>query len=396
MNAPISLQVNFTAREKEPPPGLGIIDPEAVRAAVSFHRTIPGYAPTPLVNLTGLAEFLGISRLWVKDESQRFSLNAFKVLGASYAMGRMLARRLSLNPRSFYFEDLLAGAHNLGSLIFATATDGNHGRAVAWTARRFGCKAVIYLPAGTANARIDAVEHEGAKAVVVEGNYDDAVRLAASDSRKQGWTLIQDTAWPGYQEIPTRIMEGYTALVVEAASQMEGQRPTHVMVQVGVGSLASGILAALHQQWGEDRPHFTVVEPVKAAPFFLSARAGDRRRRGVEGKLETIMAGLACGEASTLAWDALGTWADAFSVCEDDIARRGMRVLGNPLHADKRVISGESGAVTAGMLFELCKDPRLEDVRRSIGLGMDSRVLLFSTEGDTDPCNYRKEVWGDF
>ena len=396
MEVPVRVQINHGARKSEPPPGLGLLDPEAVRAAVSFHRTMPGYAPTPLVHLAGLAEFLGLGRLWVKDESKRFGLNAFKALGASYAMGQLAARRLGLDPRSFRFQDISAGPAGLGSVTFATATDGNHGRAVAWTARQFGCRAVIYLPEVATRARVEAVEREGAEAVVVKGTYDEAVRLAASDSHERGWTLVQDTAWPGYEEIPTRIMEGYTTLVTEAASQMGGPAPTHVMVQTGVGSLATGILAAIHERWGADRPHFTVVEPVNAAPFFLSARADDGRVRTAEGDLHTIMAGLACGEASSLAWRALGTWADAFSICGDDVARRGMRVLGNPLGADGRVVSGESGAVTTGMLFELCTDPGLEAVRLSTGIGPGSRVLLFSTEGDTDPLNYRQVVWGKF
>jgi diaminopropionate ammonia-lyase len=396
VDVPVEVHVNARARESEPRPGLGVLNPDASRAAVSFHTTIPGYEPTPLVDLAGLASFLGIHRLWIKDESQRFGLNAFKVLGASYAIGKLAARHLGLDPSSVHFPELTAEARNVKSLTFATATDGNHGRAVAWTARMLGCPAVVYLPAGTARARVDAIEHEGAKAIVVQGTYDDAVRLVASHSRERGWTLLQDTAWPGYEEIPALIMEGYTTLVAEAASRMEGVHPTHVMVQAGVGSLASGILAAVQERWGHARPHFTVVEPVTAAPFFLSARAGDNQPKAAEGDLKTIMAGLACGEASTLAWPALGTWADAFAVCQDDVAHRGMRVLGNPLGKDLRIISGESGAVTTGMLFELCTDPRLEDARRAMALGPESRVLLFSTEGDTDPLNYRQVVWGEF
>jgi len=393
---PVKIHVNARARESDPMPGLGMLDPDASRAAVSFHATIPGYEPTPLADLAGLASFLGINRLWVKDESQRFGLNAFKMLGASYAIGKLAARHLGLDPSSVGFQDLTAEARNLKSLTFATATDGNHGRAVAWTARMLGCPAVVYLPAGTARARIEAVKSEDAEAVVVQGTFDDAVRLVASHSRERGWTLLQDTAWPGYEKIPTLIMEGYTTLVAEAASRMEGVSPTHVMIQAGVGSLATGIFAGVQEHWGGVRPHFTVVEPLNAAPFFLSARAGGRQPRAAEGDLETIMAGLACGEASTLAWSALGTWADAFAVCEDDVARRGMRVLGNPVGKDARVVSGESGAVTTGMLFEVCTDPRLEDVRRVMGLGPESRVLLFSTEGDTDPLNYRQVVWGEF
>jgi diaminopropionate ammonia-lyase len=395
VDIPVKIHVNARARETDPLPGLGVLDPGASRKAVSFHTTIPGYQPTPLVDLAGLPSFLGIGRLWVKDESQRFGLNAFKVLGASYAIGKLAARHLGLDPSSVSFQDLAAEARHLKSLTLATATDGNHGRAVAWTARMLGCPAVVYLPAGTARARVEAIEREGARAVVVPGTYDDAVRLVASHSRERGWTLLQDTAWPGYEEIPALIMEGYATLVAEAASRMEGISPTHVMVQAGVGSLASGIFAAVQEHWGGSRPHFTVVEPVNAAPFFLSVQAGGQQPKAAEGDLETIMAGLACGEASTLAWPALGTWADAFAICEDDVARRGMRVLGNPVGKDARVVSGESGAVTTGMLFEVCTDPRLEDARHAMGLGPESRVLLFSTEGDTDPLNYRQVVWGE-
>ena len=358
-----------------------------------FHQSLPGYRPTPLVKLTQLAKYLGISDLWVKNEASRFDLKAFKVLGASYAIGKLLAKDLRLDVNKFSFEQIVSQASNIQNLTFVTATDGNHGRAVAWTAQKLGCKAVIYMPKGSSKVRLKAIQNFGAKASIISGNYDDAVRLAAKQSNEKGWILLQDTSWPGNEEIPIHIMQGYITLLTESYQQLEGKWPSHVFMQAGVGSLAASLQAFLCNYRDKPKPFFTVVEPTEAACFYKSMKMADGKPHIVQGDLDTIMAGLACGEPSEIAWEILKQNADAFIACSDQVAIKGMRILGNPLEGDDRVISGESGAVTTGLVYELLHNSMFHDLTEQLKIGADSRVLVISTEGDTDPEYYRKVVW---
>ncbi len=237
-------------------------------------------------------------------------------------------------------------------LTCITATDGNHGRAVAWAARQLGCRAVVYMPKGSAGVRLESIRSLGAEAEIIDGNYDDAVRLAADRARENGWLLLQDTAGPDYEDIPIRIMQGYLTLFEEAFEQMGGVMPSHVFIQCGVGSLAGSLQAYLVEKFGPQRPLLTIVEPTKAACYYQSIIAGDGQPRKVEGDLDTIMAGLACGEPNKISWNIIRDFADGFVACPDGVTIRGMRVLGNPLKGDDRVISGESGAVTLGLVVQ--------------------------------------------
>lgn len=370
-----------------------LFSPDIQRSVNHFHQSLPGYHPTPLAHLAQLAKHLGISDLWVKSEASRFDLKAFKVLGASYAIGKMLAKELGLDAHKFTFEQIASQASKFQNLTLVTATDRNHGRAVAWTANRLGCNAVIYLPKGSSTIRLEAIRHYGAEASIIEGNYDDAVKLAAKQSNEKGWILIQDTSWPGNERIPINIMQGYMTLLTEVFYQMDGKWPSHIFVQVGVGSLAAALQAFLCNCHDKPTPFFTVVEPTEAPCFYKSMDIGDGKPHIVHGDLDTIMAGLACGEPSKIAWDILSQNADAFIACSDHVAIKGMRILGNPLEGDERVLSGESGAVTTGLVYEIMHNSRLNELAEQLGLGADSRVLLFSTEGDTDPEYYRKVVW---
>lgn len=362
----------------------------ALKSVISFHRSLPGYRPTPLVSMEGLASRLGIGGLWVKSENERFDLKAFKVLGASYAIGKVMAERLGLESKDLTFDRIVSHAEKLSGLTFVTATDGNHGRAVAWTAEKLGCRAVVYMPKGSSSARLNAIRGHGAEASVIDGNYDDAVRLAARHADERGWVLLQDTSWPGYEDIPTCIMQGYTTLITESFDQLAGQRPTHIFVQAGVGSLAAAVLCAVLKK-GE-RPWYGVVEPVEAACFHKSSVADDGTAHKVTGDMPTIMAGLACGEPSGIAWEILRDNADAFIACSDRVALKGMRLLGRPPEGDPPVISGESGAVTTGLVYELLSSANYAGPAREIGLNESSRVLVISTEGDTDPQFYRETL----
>jgi len=361
-----------------------------------FHATIPAYGPTPLVRLDGLASFLGVRSIWVKDESYRFGLNAFKALGASFGMATAIAGELGLTAEPLSFDTFRTPEVRklLTGITCVTATDGNHGRAVAWLADRFGCRAVVYMPKGSTRARFEGIAQFGAEVSIIDGNYDDAVRLAEKKAEKNGWLLIQDTSRPGYEETPRRIMQGYVTMIHEALEQITEGTPTHVLAQCGVGAFSGACEGYLAERYGGQRPIFAVVEPINAACCYESALRQDGKPQVVEGELNTIMAGLACGEPNLIGWEILRDFADGFVACPDRVTMKGMRVLGNPLGSDQRIVSGESGAVTLGLLYHLMTESEYASLRKGLHLDQDASILLFSTEGDTDPEMYRKIVWG--
>lgn len=370
---------------------LSIKEAEKVR---HFHASFPMYEKTPLVEMKNTAQTLGLATLYVKDESYRFGLNAFKVLGGSYAIGRYLAGRLEMDISQLPYEKMVSPEvrEKLGEVTFVTATDGNHGRGVAWTAHQLRQHAVVYMPKGSAAERLDNIRAEGAEASITELNYDDAVRLANGQAEQNGWVMVQDTAWEGYEDIPRWIMQGYGTMALEAREQLP-EKPTHIFLQAGVGSMAGAVAGFFASQYGSERPIITIVEPNKADCLFRTAQANDGALHPVEGHMDTIMAGLACGEPCSIGWEVLKNTADHFISCPDYVAAKGMRLLGNPEQGDTRVISGESGAATAGFVAAVMTDPELADVKAALGLDESSRVLCFSTEGDTDRENYRAVVW---
>ena len=364
----------------------------------AFHRTFREYAPTPLHDLPHLAGEFGLGRILIKDESRRFGLNAFKVLGASYAIGRYLAEKLG-RPLSSLDPDRLRDPvlrEKLGDITFATTTDGNHGRGVAWTARQMGQKAVVYMPRGSASSRVENIRALGAECSVTDLNYDDAVRMTWARARERGWVMVQDTAWDGYEEIPAWIMQGYTTLAAEALEQMRTagtQAPTHVFLQAGVGSFAGAVLGCLAAELGPDMPVFVIVEPHRANCIYRSVLAADGRPHSVAGDLDTLMAGLACGEPNTISWPLLRDYAAACVSCPDCVAADGMRILAAPRGGDVPVLSGESGAVTTGVLQWIMQSEEGAEAREKLRLNGTSTVLLISTEGDTSPSTYRDVVW---
>ena len=368
------------------------LTPDHVRQVRTFHQTIPGYAPTPLVVLQDTAKALGVGEIWVKDESKRFGLNAFKVLGGSYAMAKLLCQNLGLEHADF---SALTGSEireELGDITFVTATDGNHGRGVAWSAAQLGQKSVVYMPQGSAPERLENIRALGADAEIIDGNYDDAVRLAARQAEEKGWLLVQDTAWEDYRQIPQWIMEGYCTMGLEALEQLE-KAPTHIFLQAGVGSMA-GAMAGLFTAGLKEKPTIVIVEPNKADCIFRTAEADDGTLHIVTGAMDTIMAGLACGEPCSIGWDVLKNTAAHFISCPDAAAAYGMRILGNPAGNDSRIISGESGAAAFGCAAAILTDPNLAHFKEILGLKSDSRLLFISTEGDTDKENYRAITWG--
>lgn len=368
---------------------------EAAAQVRRFHETVPGYCVTPLVSLSALARELNVAGIHVKDESYRFGLNAFKGLGGSYSAGMYLASRLGISAGELSFEAVTAPAARdaLGEITFVTATDGNHGRGVAWIAGELGQKSVVYMPRGSAAERLANIRALGADASITEFYYDDTVRYAKAQAEKNGWVLVQDTAWDGYREIPTRIMQGYTTMALEAVEQLGETVPTHVFLQAGVGSMAGALAAFFHSYYGDKAPKIVLVEADKADCFYETAKAADGRLHCVGGPLDTIMAGLACGEPCSIAWELLDSCCDCYVSMSDDCAARGMRILANPLPGDSRVVSGESGAAGFACAADILRQPSLAGLRGELGLDENAVILCFSTEGATDKENYRRIVW---
>jgi diaminopropionate ammonia-lyase len=343
-----------------------ILSLEGARAAHEAISAWDGYTPTPLLSLDAIAREGGVGAVLYKHEGRRFALKSFKALGGAYAVQRLVATRGSAD-----------------GLTVTCATDGNHGRAVAWGAKRLGVKAVIYVHETVSQGRADAIAAFGAEVRRVPGNYDDAVRASAEAAAANGWTIVSDTSWPGYDLIPRDVMQGYAVLALEAEGQ--GARPTHVFVQGGVGGLAAGILSYYWEKHGPDRPVVVVVEPDKADCLLASATAGQWTT--VAGDLDTIMAGLACGEPSQLAWSLLAPGADAFLSIPDERAAETMRDL-----ARLGIAAGESGVAGLAGFRAVAGDAR---VRKGLGLDASSRILCIGTEGATDPAIYREIVGRD-
>ena len=378
---------------------LDLMSEENVTKANEFHKSFPQYSVTPLQKLSALASYLGVKGIYCKDESYRFGLNAFKVLGGSYAMGRYIAKELGRDisqlPYNVLSSDKLR--EEFGQATFFTATDGNHGRGVAWAAKRLGQKAVVRMPKGTTKTRFDNIAKEGAEVTIEEVNYDDCVRMAAAEAAKtEHGIIVQDTAWAGYEEIPSWIMQGYGTLVLEADKQLKKNgvdRPTHVFEQAGVGSLAGAVVGYFAHKYKENPPVMVVCEASAADCLYRSAVQADGNLVNVTGDLQTIMAGLACGEGNTIGWDILKNHVTVFASCPDWMSAKATRIYANPLENDPHIISGESGSVPLGLAYTALHDEDAKDLKEALKLDENSNILVISTEGDTDPVRYREIVW---
>lgn len=371
---------------------------DEMEKASNFHKSFPQYEATPLTRLSELARYLGLRRLYVKDESYRFGLNAFKVLGGSYAIARYMAQQLHKDVSEIPYNVLTSAKlkEEFGQATFFTATDGNHGRGIAWAANKLGQKCVVRMPKGTTQTRLQNIAKENAEVTIENLNYDDCVRMAAKEAENtEHGIMVQDTAWEGYEEIPTWIMQGYGTLAMEADQQLaeDGCRPTHIFIQAGVGSLAGAVVGYFTNRFKENPPVMVVVEANAADCLYRSAIQGDGSRVDVTGEMLTIMAGLACGEANTVSWDILRNHADAFVSCPDWVSANGSRIYAAPLRGDRQVISGESGSVTMGLVHALMTKPEYQELKDALKLNADSEVLLVSSEGDTDPERYHEITW---
>jgi diaminopropionate ammonia-lyase len=366
-------------------PGIVVLPTPGYRRAKAEITSWAGYAPTPLRELTDIAREAGVAVMRLKDEADRFGLGSFKALGGAYAVAGVVAGELARHgvARAATSADLASGRHRAatGAITVTCATDGNHGRSVAWGAQRFHCRCVIFVHAGVSAGRIAAITHYGAEVRRVEGTYDDAVREASLQAEVQGWFVVSDTAWPGYIDIPREVMQGYRLMADEAADQWSSAPPTHVFVQGGVGGAAAAVSVQSRARF-HPAPALIVVEPDRAACLQASAELGEPT--SIPGNLDTLMAGLACGEPSLLAWQELDRAATAFMAMPDEAAVACMRLL-----AGRGIVVGESGVAGLAGCLLAAADPATREV---LGLDGESRVLLFGTEGATDPELYHRLV----
>lgn len=346
----------------------------------------PGYLPTPLAPLPGIAAQAGIASLDYKDEASRFGLGSFKALGGAYAVWRVLCR--SAEAAGLALADKKAFSEHAAGRTVACATDGNHGRSVAWGARTFGCNCTIFVHETVSDGRVKAIEAFGARVVRCKGNYDDSVREAQKQADANGWTVVSDTSYPGYTEIPKDVMQGYELMVFEALEQWPHETPpTHVFIQTGVGGLAAAVTAHVWRRYGAERPKIVLADPLNSACWLETLRAG--KPVAVPGDIETVMAGLACGEISELAWTVLRQSADAVVGLSDEAAVEGMKILAEGRFGDLPLVAGESAVAGLMALLAVSGDP---EERAALGLDEKSRVLVFGTEGATDADLYEALV----
>lgn len=358
------------------------------RAPLAFHERLPGYERTPLISAPELARMLNVGEVLLKDESSRLGLPAFKILGASWAIYRALEAHLGREFRPWAtLEELREQLASSRPMTLAAATDGNHGRAVAHMARLLGFKARIYVPAGTAQARIDGLASEGAAVEVVDGTYDDAVARSARDASER-CLVISDTSWPGYEDVPRWVMEGYSTIFWEIDDELavRGEKdPDLVVVQFGVGALAAAVVNHYRQPTRDAQPAILSIEPLRAACMLASMAAGEIV--SVPGPHDSIMAGLNCGRPSIIAWPIVSSGIDTFIAIPDERAREAMRAL-----AAIGITAGETGAAgLAGLLELLCGQDNLQH-RANLKVNESTRVLLIITEGATDPQSYAEIV----
>ena len=342
------------------------------------------YQPTPLHSFDDIAQETGVSSVFYKDENTRFNLKSFKALGGAYAVANLLIKKLKDEGIKANSSDLILGTYKdyTSKLTVCCATDGNHGRSVAWGAQQFGCNCEIYIHQNVSPGREKAIAKYGALVNRIDGNYDESVRIAAEVAELNGYTVVSDTSYEGYTDIPKDVMQGYTVMVDEAMKQMN-VTPTHVFLQGGVGGFPSAVVSFLQESL-DCPPIFVVVEPVNADCLFQSAVNGEPTP--IHGDLDTIMAGLACGEVSVLAWSILESHVTHFMSITDESVPKAMQLLANrktPIVAGESAITGLAGYLIA------CND---SDLKSKLMINENSKVLFFGTEGDTDEEMYEQLV----
>ncbi|MDK6803930.1 diaminopropionate ammonia-lyase [Lactobacillus mulieris] len=366
-----------------------IINPDVI----DFYKSVPNYRTTPLYSLKNLAKKYHVAQINVKDESKRFGLEAFKGTGGLYAMAQVIAKKAGLDTKKLTYQQLQTPEIKkiAASITFYTATDGNHGRGIAWAAKQLSTHAVVNMPKGSQEIRAQHIRDLGAPCVITDLNYDDVVKYTSEQAKKDSnGILIQDMAWGDYMEIPTDISDGYSIVADEFLKQMN-QTPTHIFLQAGVGQFSSGMINALIDQIPKEKlPIITIVEPETVACYYLSAKIADGKAHTVPGSPKTIMAGLNCQTPSAISWPIIKDSAKFYATLSDDVAAKGMRQLANPIGDDSKIISGESGAAAFAFVNEILSNPNYQGIRNELKLDENARIIVVNTEGATDPINYQK------
>ena len=368
-----------------------VLPPEDFAQARQEITQWDGYSPTPLHQLPNLAKKIGIGEIYYKDEGPRFGLGSFKALGGAYAALRVLQREISRQTGiAVTLSEIRKGERKeeCANITLASATDGNHGRSLAWGCQRFGAPCRIYIHAEVSEGRAQAMRDLGATVIRVEGDYDDSLLATKTDAEKNGWFVVSDTSWPGYSEPPRDVMAGYGVMTHEACVAME-EAPTHVFLQAGVGGLAAGVIAGLRQYWGDNMPRVAIVEPELAACLFESGKVGKTITISINE--ETLMAGLSCGEPSELAWEILSEEVSDFLAIPEALVAPSVRLLARPLAGDPEIEAGESAVAGLAALIAARQDA---DLSAKLGLDASSRVLLIGSEGVTDPEIFAKIMAG--
>lgn len=360
---------------------ISLFDEESKNKVRAFHKTLLNYKATPLIEMNKYADKVGVNKLWVKDESHRMGLKAFKVLGASFAITNILYEKLGWDKNELTFKRLLN--EDLSQYTFVTATDGNHGRGVAWTAYQFGSKSIVFMPNTSSEARINNIKEFATEVFIVDGNYDFASGKAKEYAKQKNAILVQDSSWDGYEKIPLIIMQGYLTLIDEIYEQLNEDNFTHIFLHCGVGSMPAAIEAYLVNKFGTNKPITIIVEPNKADCFYKSIEINDGEAHSVYGKLDSIMAGLSCGTPSKLAWDIISKHSNYFVSCDDEFAILGMKEFSNG-----NIVSGESGAVSLGILKYAFDNDK--SILEKLEIDINSKIMLISTEGDTDQIFYKQ------
>ena len=371
---------------------LEILPPEGFATAIEEITQWDGYAPTPLYSLKALAERLYLNEVLYKDEGPRFGLGSFKALGGAYAALRVLQKQISLSlSNDVSLKDIRTGEYTkeAADIKLVSATDGNHGRSLAWGCQRFGAQCRIYIHAEVSEGRAVAMRDLGAEVIRIKGDYDDSVDLARIEAERNNWFVVSDTTWPGYSEPPRDVMLGYGVMTREINDELT-QPPTHIFLQSGCGGFAASVASALRQYWGNQTPRVVIVEPELAACLYESSKANEVKRVNI--KEESIMAGLSCGEASEMAWEILAEEAVDFITIPDNIVPQTVRALARPVGDDPVIEAGESAV--AGLAVLICAVKQL-DLRAKLGLDKTSRVLLIGSEGVTDREIFAKIMEGD-
>lgn len=364
-----------------------LLTPSRFTAAIDEITRWPGYGPTPLHRLDALAAAIDVGGILYKDEGSRFGLGSFKALGAAYGAARLLQRELSKRiGQPVTLAQVRTGelADEASTITLTAATDGNHGRSLAWGCRRFGSPCRIYVHKDVSEGRVRAMEALGATVIRIDGDYDASVSRARHDADRNGWFVVSDTSWEGYVETPLDVMAGYGVMIHEITNVLD-HAPTHVFVQGGVGGLAAAVTAGLRQSWGDQGPRIFVVEPQLAACLFASARAGELRR--IEIGEETVMAGLSCGEPSLVAWAILREEASGFMTIPDSMVGPAMRLLAHPIDTDPAIRAGESAVAGLAALIAVS---RSDVMRERLSLDDKSEIVLIGSEGVTDPDVYAR------